>query len=73
MLIIFSVAISGYVLAATIWDSMKTDNNKLVAFAAIAAVLILHLSLSMCLKVSLCTRTRVLAASVVEQTSAELV
>jgi hypothetical protein len=41
-LIIVSVLLSGAVLVSTIWDAVKSDKNKLLAFGIIFGVIFLH-------------------------------
>lgn len=50
LLIIVSVLLSGSVLVATIWDAVKSDKNKLVAFGIIFGVIFLHTVLAVGMK-----------------------
>ncbi|CAD5216688.1 unnamed protein product [Bursaphelenchus xylophilus] len=49
-LIVVSVALSGTVLANTVWGAIKTDSNKLVAFGLVAGVILLHSLLAIGIK-----------------------
>jgi len=49
-LIIISVALSGPVLATSIWEAVKADKNKLFAIGIVAGVVILHAGLAIGMK-----------------------
>jgi len=49
-LIAVSVSLSGFVLVSTIWDAIKSDKNKLVAFGVVFGVLFLHSALAIGMK-----------------------
>ncbi|CAD5212463.1 unnamed protein product [Bursaphelenchus okinawaensis] len=49
-LIIISVALSGTVLATTVWEAIRSDKNKLVAFALVGGVIVLHSLLAIGIK-----------------------
>jgi hypothetical protein len=51
-LIVVAVLMSGFVLGSTIWDAVKSDKNRLVAFGVIIGVLFIHAGLTVGIKVN---------------------